>query len=124
MPIACRQETGSCLITPVVQGPAGVTFPPGTASISYYVGQYDMLVLTNGEMGGKEGMESYVRDAYFAVVKADGPGQRWEADNEATAVRTQLAIQVEAFAGVRIYFAVARNSECHAFSKPVLFGIT
>ena len=74
---------------PVIQGPAGVTFSPGTASISYYVGRYDLLVLAKGEKRGKKGMESYVRDNYFAVTKADGAGQLWgaEADGDST-VRT------------------------------------
>lgn len=88
--LSYRQERGACLIMPVVQGPAGATFPPGTASISYYVGRYDLLVLTTGEKGGKEGMESYVRDNYFAVTRADGADLPWEADSDST-VRTDVA---------------------------------
>eukprot|EP00903_Cladosiphon_okamuranus_P005675 g5638.t1 len=76
-----RQETGTCLITPVLQGPAGATFAHGTASISYYLGRYDLLVLSMGEKGGKGGMESYIRDTYFAVEKADGADQQWKADS-------------------------------------------
>lgn len=87
--LACRQKTDKCLIKPVIHGPVGVTFPPGTASISYYVGRYDQLVLAKGEKGGKEGMEAYVRDTYFAVVKADGADQQWEADSDST-VRTHV----------------------------------
>lgn len=89
------------MIKPVIQGPAGVTFHPGTASISYYVGRYDLLVLTKGEKGGKEGMEAYVRDTYFAVVKADGSGQQWEADDADSTVRL-LNHMLMAFACVRV----------------------
>lgn len=69
-----------CLIEPVIEGPEGVTFKPGTASISYYVGRYDVLVLTHGEKGGKKGMEAHIRDTCFPVVKAHESDQRWETD--------------------------------------------
>ena len=78
----CRKNTQTCLIEPVIEGPEGVTFKPGTASISYYVGRYDLLVLTQGEKGGKEGMDAYVRDTCFPVVKGHESGQRWEADGD------------------------------------------
>lgn len=41
-----------------------------------------MFTLTEGEKGGKEGMESYIRDKYFPVVKADGSNTRWKADGD------------------------------------------
>lgn len=41
-------------------------------------------MLTEGEKGGAGGMESYVRDTYFPVVKGDGSNAKWEADGEFT----------------------------------------
>lgn len=109
--LACRQKTGTCLIKCIIQGPVGATFPPGTASISYYVGRYDMLMLTNGERGGKEGMEAYVRDTFFAVVKADGPEQQWEADGDST---VSTRVNTAGVGMVRIF---------HSFSSVLRWGL-
>lgn len=49
-------------------------------------------------------MEAYVRDAYFAVVKADGSDPHWEADSEST-VRTHVNLG----RCVWIHSAVART---------------
>ena len=76
--LAYRGESGTCLIDPVIEGPGGVVFAPGTASVRYFVSTYDVLVQTKGEKGGKAGMERCVRETYFPVVKADGPEDRWE----------------------------------------------
>lgn len=84
-----RQETSTCLIKSIIQGPVGTTFPTGTTSISYYVGRYDLLALEKGEKGGRAGMEAYVSDTYFAVVKVDGSDQQWGADSDCT-VRTRI----------------------------------
>ncbi|CAM9923873.1 unnamed protein product, partial [Ectocarpus sp. 4 AP-2014] len=87
--VSRRGETGTCLMTPVIEGPATASFSSGTAFVSYYLGQYDLLVKTEGEKGGKEGMEKYLCGTYFPVtkvggkryfpvVKDDGPTTRWE----------------------------------------------
>ena len=77
-----RGETGSCLIKPIIQGPKGAAFPRGTASICYFIGRYGTIVLNKGDKGGREGMSSYVRDNYFAVVeKGVGDSSRWVEDS-------------------------------------------
>ena len=76
------EKVETCLVEPVIEGPEGAEFAPGTASTSYYVGRYDVLVLTQGEKGGKDGMEAYVRDTCFPVVKARENDQRWEVDGD------------------------------------------
>ena len=93
-----REKAETCVIEPVIEGPEGATFAPDTASISYFVGRYDVLVLTQGDKGGKDGMEAHVRDSCFPVVKAHGSDQRWEADGDF---------------GVRsICFCVGRKYDC------------
>ncbi|CAB1118430.1 unnamed protein product [Ectocarpus sp. CCAP 1310/34] len=79
-PVLVRGESGTCLIDPVIEGPSGVTFASGTASIRYFVSTYDVLAQTNGEKGGRTGMQRYIGEMYFPVVKGDGPHDRWEAD--------------------------------------------
>lgn len=85
-----RGGTGPCLIKRVIQGPRGSTFPAGTASISYFVGRYGLLAMTEGEQGGPKGMERYVRETYFPVVKAHGSKTGWKADGD-FAVRTSAS---------------------------------
>ncbi|CAM9826125.1 unnamed protein product [Ectocarpus fasciculatus] len=77
-----REESGTCLIDPVIRGPSGVAFAPGTASVRYFVSTYDLLVQTNGDKGGRTGMQRYIGETYFPVVKGDGPNDRWEADGD------------------------------------------
>lgn len=81
-PMLIREESGTCLIDPVVEGPSGVAFASGTASVRYFVSTYDVLVQTNGEKGGRTGMQRYIGETYFPVVKGDGPHDRWEADGD------------------------------------------
>ncbi|CAN0126199.1 unnamed protein product [Ectocarpus sp. 12 AP-2014] len=77
-----REERGTCLIDPVIEGPSGVTFASGTASVRYFVSTYDVLVQTNGEKGGRTGMQRHIGETHFPVVKGDGPHDRWEADGD------------------------------------------
>lgn len=76
-------------MSPVIKGPTVASFSPGTASVSYYLGRYDLLVKTEGEKGGKAGMEEYLCSTYFPVMKVcgnryfptvrdDGATARWE----------------------------------------------
>ena len=89
---SCRGETGTSLIKPVIQGPKGAKFSPGTASISYFLGRYATMVLNKGDKGGVEGMDSFVRDNYFPVVqKVEGGSERWVADYNFQ-VRVQIAV--------------------------------
>ncbi|CAN0344319.1 unnamed protein product, partial [Ectocarpus sp. 6 AP-2014] len=79
--VVYRGETCPCLIKPVIQGPHGVKFLPGTASISYFVGRYGTMVLNKGNKGGMAGMDSYVRRNFFPVAeKVEGGSTRWVAD--------------------------------------------
>ena len=88
-----REETGTCLIDPVIEGPTGVSFLPGTARVRCFVSTYDLLVQTEGEKGGKEGMERFLGEKYFPVVKDDGPDGHWKpAGNFSVRVLTRLCL--------------------------------
>eukprot|EP00752_Nemacystus_decipiens_P005826 g5266.t1 len=81
MDVTYRESTGKCLIKPVIEGPSGLAFPPGSASVSFFLGRYATLVLNKGDKGGLEGMDSFVRRNYFPVVEVvEGNSKRWAAE--------------------------------------------
>lgn len=92
--VPVRGETGMCFISHVVEGPTEVCFPPGTAVMSSYVGRLGNFGLPDDKEDSRRDMEDVARHMYVPVVRADGPGQQWEAEGEFT-VRIHLSLSLD-----------------------------
>lgn len=82
--VRTRGETGMCVISHVVEGPTGVQFPAGTAVMSSYLGRLGDFELPEDEQEGRSVVEDLARHVYIPVVRADGPNQPWEVEDEFT----------------------------------------
>lgn len=118
-------------MSPVIEGPTTASFLPGTAFVSYYLGRYDLLVKTEGEKGGKEGMEKYLCGTYFPVmkvdgrkwfptVKDDGPNTRWEEAGD-FAVRISTAHTPPARGRPKVHLCLSSGETPHTQRFNLLF---
>lgn len=77
-----RAGTAAAIIDHIIEGPTGMAFAAGTASVSFYLGRYSDFFLSSKKENGQREMQKYVRKTYVLVRRGDDPSERWTANGD------------------------------------------